>query len=36
MKNGGLIPWSATAIYETVKTLYRIGKHIMNGDLESH
>ena len=35
-KNGGRIPWNATAICETFKISWQMGKHHMKGDLESH
>ena len=36
MKSGGQIPWSATVICETFKTLYWTGKHLMTGNFENH
>ena len=32
---GGLTPWSATVLFETFKTSYRTGKHLVNHDLEN-
>ena len=32
MKSGGLIPWNVAAIFETLKTSYRTGKHLGQGD----
>ena len=36
MKNGGRIPWSATAISETFKTSFPVGKHPMKSRSEYH
>ena len=36
MKNGGLIPWNATAICEISKTSSQMGQHLMKDDLENH
>ena len=32
MKNGGRIPWSVTAIFETYKISCLMGKHLANGE----
>ena len=36
MKDGGLILWNATAIYEMFKTSWQMGKHLNNGVSENH
>ena len=36
MKNGGLMPWSATAICDMFKTSCQMRKHLMKDKMEIH